>query len=91
MNTPTLSAPVSRRGFLKLAGLAGGGFALAFYIRSGGSANAAEEAATGDFSPNAFIRISPSGAITIVSKQPEMGQGVKTSLPMNWRNLEAIQ
>ncbi|MBI5766800.1 MAG: xanthine dehydrogenase family protein molybdopterin-binding subunit [Verrucomicrobia bacterium] len=78
---PTLAAPVNRRDFLKLSGLAGGGLALAFYIRSGDSATAAESA-TGDFTPNAFIRITPAGKVTIVSKQPEMGQGVKTSLPM---------
>ncbi len=80
MSTSTLSAPVSRRDFLKLSGLAGGGLALAFYIRSGG--DAAAQNAPADFSPNAFIRISPAGVVTIVSKQPEMGQGVKTSLPM---------
>jgi isoquinoline 1-oxidoreductase beta subunit len=80
MNSPTLSAPVNRRDFLKLSGVAGGGLALAFYIKSGGDAAAAESAA--DFAPNAFIRITPAGAVTIVSKQPEMGQGVKTSLPM---------
>ncbi|WP_414661572.1 xanthine dehydrogenase family protein molybdopterin-binding subunit [Horticoccus sp. 23ND18S-11] len=78
----TFSAPVNRRDFLKLTGLAGGGLALAFYIRSGGDAAAAETSASGDFKPNAFIRITPAGAVTIVSKQPEMGQGVKTSLPM---------
>src|SRR5262245_37175502 len=82
MKAPTLSGPVNRRDFLKITGLAGGGLALAFYFRSGPAASAAEGAASGDFAPNAFIRISPSGAITIVSKQPEMGQGVKTSLPM---------
>ncbi len=81
MNTPTLSGPVNRRDFLKLTGLAGGGLALAFYIRSGPEAVGATGAAA-DFAPNAFIRISPTGAVTIVSKQPEMGQGVKTSLPM---------
>jgi isoquinoline 1-oxidoreductase beta subunit len=81
MNTPTLSGPVNRRDFLKISGL--GGLVLAFYIKSGPQAEAAEgAAASGDFSPNAFIRIAPSGAVTIVSKQPEMGQGVKTSLPM---------
>jgi len=79
MNTPTLSGPVGRRDFLKLTGLAGGGLALAFYIRSGPTGHAAT---TGEFAPNAFIRIAPTGAVTIVSKQPEMGQGVKTSLPM---------
>ena len=82
MSTPSLAQPVGRRDFLKLTGLAGGGFALAFYIRSGGEAAAADAAATGDFSPNAFVRIARTGAVTIVSKQPEMGQGVKTSLPM---------
>lgn len=82
MNAPTLSRPVNRREFLKLTGLAGGGFALAFYFKSGPGAEAAQAVASGDFAPNAFIRISPAGAVTIVSKQPEMGQGVKTSLPM---------
>ena len=83
MKTLTLSQPVNRRDFLKLSGLAGGGLALAFYIKSGPNAEAAEGATkSGDFSPNAFIRIAPTGAVTIVSKQPEMGQGVKTSLPM---------
>ncbi len=80
MSISTLNAPVNRRDFLKLTGLAGGGLALAFYIKSGGDAVAADSAT--DFAPNAFIRISPTGAVTIVSKQPEMGQGVKTSLPM---------
>ncbi len=82
MKTATLSSPVNRRDFLKLSGAAGGGLVLAFYFRSGRNATAAETAPSGDFSPNAFIRISPAGAVTIVSKQPEMGQGVKTSLPM---------
>ncbi len=83
MSTSTLSRPLARRDFLKLTGLAGGGLALAFYIRSGGSASAQASAPAADeFAPNAFVRIAPSGAVTIVSKQPEMGQGVKTSLPM---------
>lgn len=84
MNTPLLSRPVDRRDFLKFTGLAGGGFALAFYIRSGGDAAAAASAASApaDFAPNAFVRITTAGKVTIVSKQPEMGQGVKTSLPM---------
>ena len=83
MNSATLPpAAVDRREFLKLSGVASGGLALAFFLRSGGEARAADPASGGEFKPNAFVRITPSGAVTIVSKQPEMGQGVKTSLPM---------
>jgi len=71
---------VSRRAFLKLAGFAGGGLVLAFYIDSHEQTNAAT--ATQDFAPNAFLRISPDGSILIYSKGPEIGQGIKTAFPL---------
>lgn len=84
MKTATLTNPIDRRDFLRLSAMASGGLVLGFYINSSGEAQAAESAAGpgGSFAPNAFVRITPDGKVTIVSKQPEIGQGIKTSLPM---------
>lgn len=91
--------PVDRRSFLILSALAGGGLVLGFYLKSTGSLSAAEilkgPAPSDSFVPNAFIRIAPNGVVTLISKQPEIGQGIKTSLPMviaeqlevNWRDV----
>lgn len=76
---------VDRRGFLRVTALTGGGLLLGAWLDFGatGVLEAAEAGGTlADFSPNAFIRIAPDGAVTILAKNPEMGQGVKTMLPM---------
>lgn len=70
-----MNTNLDRRNFFRISALAGGGFLLGSW-----NAEAAEVAAT--FSPNAFIRITPDGLVTILSKIPEIGQGIKTSLPM---------
>jgi isoquinoline 1-oxidoreductase beta subunit len=75
---PLRAVRLDRRSFLKLTGMAGGGLMLAFAY--GREADAAAQAQ--DFSPNAFIRISPQGQIHILSKGPEIGQGIKTAFPL---------
>lgn len=70
---------LSRRTVLNIGAGATGGLLLGFSI--GGGAREAH-AARGDFEPNAFLSIKPNGRITIMAKNPEIGQGVKTSLPM---------
>ncbi len=78
--SPTL---LDRRSFLRVSALAGGGLVIAAYIdpvgdlfaqgRGGGAA---------PLVPNAFIKIAPDGKVTIIGKNPEIGQGIKTTLPM---------
>ena len=71
---------LSRRTFLKLTGLAGGGLALGFH--PGTPSVAQSQEAGGDFAPNAFLNISTDGSILIYNKNPEVGQGIKTAFPM---------
>ena len=73
---------VSRRSLLSV-GLAGG-FVLAFRlpVRAFNEPVQPPDETAGKFAPNAFIRIDPSGKITLVMPQVEMGQGVYTSISM---------
>ena len=75
----TKGSTFDRRTFLKVVGLASGGFVLAFYV---GAPNIANANGKSTFAPNAFIRISPDGTILIYSKGPEIGQGIKTAFPL---------
>lgn len=74
------STRISRRTFFKVTGLAGGGLVLAFYM--GEQSTALANAKAKEFAPNAFLRITPEGVITLYSKAPEIGQGIKTAFPM---------
>jgi isoquinoline 1-oxidoreductase beta subunit len=68
----------SRRDFLKVSALAGGGLLVGFTIP--GASRFAQ--AAGEFKPNAFIRITPDNRVTVICGLSEMGQGVHTAIPM---------
>jgi isoquinoline 1-oxidoreductase subunit beta len=85
---------VDRRSFLKVSLLAGGGLLLASELDGPSVARA-----DGVFAPNPFIKITPENGITIVSKNPEVGQGIKTSLQqviaeelgVDWKDITIVQ
>jgi isoquinoline 1-oxidoreductase beta subunit len=100
MNTPLDKTPLDsgnldRRAFLKVSLLASG--ALLVGVGYGSTAQAALD--DGRWVPNLYVRIDSDGRVTIVSKNPEAGQGVKTAFPMvvaeclnvNWEQVDVEQ
>jgi isoquinoline 1-oxidoreductase beta subunit len=92
----------SRRNFLKTSVLASGGMLIGFNLLSACKSEAVmpvdiESLNFNDF--NAFIKISDDGYVTIFSPNPEIGQGVKTSMPMiiaeeldiEWSKVNVVQ
>ena len=92
----------SRRNFLKTSILASGGMLIGFNLLKACKPEAVmpvdiESLNFNDF--NAFIKISNDGYITVFSPNPEIGQGVKTSMPMiiaeeldvEWSKVNVIQ
>ncbi|MDQ8188110.1 molybdopterin cofactor-binding domain-containing protein [Pelagicoccus sp. SDUM812002] len=75
----TLS-PIARRDFVKASAIAGGGLLLSALFPSSNATAATK--GTQVFAPNFYIKIASDGLVTIISKNPEIGQGIKTSLPM---------
>ena len=77
---------VSRRDFLR-TGAAAGGLVLAVQLpgcgpraAEKGEQGTASGAAKPVFEPNAFVRVGEDGAVTVVAKHLEMGQGTYTGL-----------
>jgi isoquinoline 1-oxidoreductase beta subunit len=86
-------SPLSRREFVAAGFAAGAGLVVGFYLPHG------EKSRNAVFSPNAYLRITPENKITIVVARSEMGQGVRTALPMilaeeleaDWKQIEIEQ
>ena len=90
---------LNRRAFLKLSGVAGGGFILASLLPMRHVAAEDLGSLVGSVELNTFIKVSSEGEITIYSSNPEMGQGIKTALPMiiaeemgaKWEDVRVLQ
>lgn len=76
--TARSASTLTRRGFMKLTLSASGGLLLSHWM----VAEADATAAPGGHAIGTLVRIEPDGSIVIGSRAPEIGQGVKTSLPM---------
>lgn len=86
---------ISRRSFLEGLNLAVGGLTLGLFSaealaaepsgRTGKkprTSSPAIEAGTPGLNPNAFVHVGPDGLVTIVCHRSEMGQGIRSSLPV---------
>jgi len=76
-----LATRLDRRNFLKVSAAAGGGLLITLYAEPLETLLAQTPPAA-SFAATAFVRVSPGNIFTITAKNPEIGQGVKTSLPM---------
>lgn len=74
------STDFGRREFLTVAMTAAGGLLLG--VRSEAAATRIGALRPAPVGLTAFVEVAPDGTITITAKSPEIGQGVKTSLPM---------
>jgi isoquinoline 1-oxidoreductase subunit beta len=100
IDTPS-SFSLSRRIFLRASAAAGGGFLLQAMLPPLAHVAMADTSTPQDEAAwlNAYIRITPDGIVTIMSKNPEIGQGIKTMLPMviaeeldiDWKNVRVEQ
>jgi isoquinoline 1-oxidoreductase beta subunit len=72
-------ANTSRREFLKTSAMAGGGLIIGFTLPG---ATRLAQAAAREAQINAYLRIAPNNAVTVVCGLSEMGQGVHTAIPM---------
>ncbi|HEY7322525.1 MAG TPA: molybdopterin cofactor-binding domain-containing protein [Candidatus Binatia bacterium] len=88
---------IDRRFFLRVSALAGGGLLFALYVKPIALAQTGPR--SGPSKLGVFIVIAGDGTVTIAAKNPELGQGVKTMLPMliadeldvDWKNVRVEQ
>ncbi len=91
------SKKISRRNLFKVSAIAGGGLMLKLSMPGHALDNSAKTLVKSS-ELNFYVQIASDGQITIYAPNPEMGQGIKTTLPMiiaeemgaNWDDVEVV-
>lgn len=91
----------SRRDFLKMSAITGGGLVLGFnwFTSDANASTVFTSVAPGDINFNSYLSIATDGTITILSPNPELGQNIITSFPMvvaeeleaDWKKVKVVQ
>src|SRR4026207_724637 len=83
---PKTGQKLDRRSFLQISALAGGGALGGLYtpdaLAPGRAPGPGGPGGAASLAPNTYITIHPDNTFTIIAKNPETGQGIKTTLPM---------
>ena len=99
-----MNTHIGRRAFIKNTSLASGGLVLGFSFLNSCKPEQVKEMAGSEmpnewFEMNSYLKIGDNGMVTIMSPNPEIGQNVKTSMPMivaeeldtDWENVMVEQ
>lgn len=91
----------SRRDFLKMSAITGGGLVLGFnwFTSDANASTVFTSVVPGDINFNSYLSIATDGTITILSPNPELGQNIITSFPMvvaeeleaDWKKVKVVQ
>src|ERR1700751_4162987 len=73
---------IDRRSFLKVSATAAGGVMIGLYTEPDAQAQGRGGPPPPPPDPHTYVKIAADGSITIMAKNPEVGQGIKTMLPM---------
>src|ERR1019366_1017425 len=73
---------IDRRSFLKVSAAGAGGVLIGVYLEPELEAQGRGGPPPPPPDPHTYVRIAADGTVTIMAKNPEVGQGVKTMLPM---------
>lgn len=93
--TSTISN-IDRRSFLKIGSISASGLILGVHF---GCSPGKDGGTSVVFNPNVYLNINSEGVVTIIAHRSEMGQGVRTALPMivadeleaDWEKVEIVQ